>query len=582
MRYVNETPLTGAHVTGRLNFPGHSLTLIVKGTFDLRHGEPSAPAESPIFPMGDELYPDDGEMTGAPRYEYDFAQFKPRADLLLAGHCHPAGGKPVPASRVTFRVGPWSRSLYVFGDRFWKGLPGMRAISTPDPFTSMELRYENSFGGPEDARNPVGKGWGERTDQAGNRVWPLPNIEDPDHLIDSPSSRPEPAGFGPLGKMWKHRASLLGTYTKDWKNTRWPWYPADFDGSHFNAAPPQMQVEGYLRGDEPLFFENLHPEHPRYESRLPGLRARCFLNRRESPDSDRMRFDEVPMLLDTLWADMDNERLVLVWRGNTPVWSEDFEEVSHLFIMSERLDADPAPPGRCRELFLAALTAEEAGFALEPEGTSASQPVESAAPVEAAAASVASAAPEAIVPAAEAQEEQPEIKLDPAEIKARANAILSGAGMDMDALSPETRARIDREMDSLLNDMTETDTTKVVEKRKAELESKLADTLAPVGLDPQNPPPVSVQARQEQIVMLNGLGVGNAEELFQDPDFARMMNLLSAMYTHAGFDPENLAPLMKRAKMQMEHLNRTFSGSPDFNGSGTDQPPPEDGSGDEH
>ena len=218
VRYVNLTSFTSAHISGRLHFPGHSLTFAVKGTFDLHHGKPAEPAGHQPYPTGDEFYPDDSDMTGGARYEYDFAFFKPKTDLLLVGHCHPAGENPVPACRVTFRAGPYSRSLYVFGNRFWKGLPGLRVISDPEPFKTMELRYENSFGGTDDARNPVGKGYGERKNAEGKTEWPLPNIEDPEHLIDSPDSRPEPAGYGPLGRMWKYRASMMGTYTKDWKN----------------------------------------------------------------------------------------------------------------------------------------------------------------------------------------------------------------------------------------------------------------------------------------------------------------------------------------------------------------------------
>ena len=41
---------------------------------------------------------------------------------------------------------------------------------------------------------------------------------------------------------------------------------------HFNAAPREQQVKDYLKGDEWLAMENLHPEHAVYRCRLPGLR----------------------------------------------------------------------------------------------------------------------------------------------------------------------------------------------------------------------------------------------------------------------------------------------------------------------
>jgi len=33
------------------------------------------------------------------------------------------------------------------------------------------------------------------------------------------------------------------------------------------------------------------------------------------------------MQLDTLWIDMDQEQLILVWRGHTPVQTEKLEEI---------------------------------------------------------------------------------------------------------------------------------------------------------------------------------------------------------------------------------------------------------------
>jgi len=346
---INQTPFHYGPIAGRLNFPGHSLTLIVKGTFDLKPDQTATPSEEQLFLAGDEFYLDDDEMQGSPRYEADFAYFKPRADLLLVGKCHAPRGKPIPACQVTFRVGEKSRSLAVFGDRYWKrNALGVQTITEPEPFTEMELRYENSFGGQDYKYNPVGKGHRKEETNAGKNMRLLPNVEAPDSLIDSPRSRPQPAGFGPLGRMWEQRFSRMGTYKGKWLEERWPWFPTDFDWGHFNAAPPEMQLEGYLRGDEALYFQNLHPEQARYQSRLPGLRVRCFVNTATEVETDQARFDEVSMVLDTLWIDMDAQKLVLVWRGWTEVLSEDYEEVRHVFIMSEPLEAAAQPVKQCR------------------------------------------------------------------------------------------------------------------------------------------------------------------------------------------------------------------------------------------
>lgn len=359
MEILNQTPFQFALIPGRLLFPGHSLTLIVKGTFCLSPNQIVTPDEEQLFPTGDEFYEDDEEMISGARYASDFAHFKPRADLLLAGNCYAPKGKKVLAHQVAFQVGPRSKSLKVFGERYWKrGLLGSN-VTDPEPFAGKELRYENSFGGEGYKKNPVGKGYGKLENEVGKKVRLLPNILNVDDTIDSPGSRPEPAGFGPFGRMWQQRQSKLGTYKGNYLKERWPWFATDFDWGYFNAAPPDMQVEGYLKGDEKLYFENLHPEHQHYKSKLPGLRVRCFVNKQINSEHAPVEFDEVAMKLDTLWVDMEAEQLVLVWRGWTAVQSEDFEEVEHVFIVSEAVAEEAKSVEHYKDLFQMRLAEEE-------------------------------------------------------------------------------------------------------------------------------------------------------------------------------------------------------------------------------
>ena len=344
MEIINESPFEMAYIPGRLPFPGHSLTLIVKGTFDLSPGKTATPAEEQLYPTGDEFYKEDEEMLGGPRYASDFAYFKPAADLLLNGKCHAPAGEQHLARKVSFQVGDHAKTLMVTGNRTWKrGLIGCTP-STPEPFTAIDLKYQNSFGGPGYAENPVGKGFGKRKNENGKKVRPLPNIT---HLTDTLSTsrtRLEPAGFGPLAQTWKQRRACLGTYKGKYLKKYWPWFPVDFDWHYFNAAPADMQVEGYLAGDEKLSFTNLHPHHGQYEAGLPELRIRCFVNKRiNDPGPAALQFKEVNMRLDTLWADMNSETLVLVWRGWCEVLSEQFDDIEHLFIVSELLK-DPLKP----------------------------------------------------------------------------------------------------------------------------------------------------------------------------------------------------------------------------------------------
>src|SRR5262249_29887440 len=142
----------------------------------------------------------------------------------------------------------------------------------------------------------------------------------------------------PLSPNWPQRNKKLGTdYGSTWKKTRAPYYAADFDGSFFNAAPPDQQIEGYLRGDEELAFDNLHPAESRFRARLPGV-CPCVLVRHTDGTTRN-----VPMVLDTLLADLEAERLALVWRGLTLVAEDDLDDVRTLFIACETL-VDRRPP----------------------------------------------------------------------------------------------------------------------------------------------------------------------------------------------------------------------------------------------
>jgi uncharacterized protein YjbI with pentapeptide repeats len=363
MEIINETPFQFAPLVGRLGFPEYSLSIIIKGTFDLVADGTAVLSEEQKYPTGDEFYPDEEEeRAGSCRYESDFTYFKPQTDLLLAGHCHPPRGKSRQGCMVTFQVGNRKKRLAVFGNRYWGRLG--QFITDPEPFTSIELKYENSYGGEGFDKNPVGKGIPKSSEDKESKKQPLPNIENPDRLITTPDSQPEPAGFGPLGKMWWSRMTRFGSYSQEWFEKGWPWFPLDFDWAFFNAAPQDMQLKGYLRGDEKLYFENLHLQYSRYFSRLPALRVRCFANvGMEGNDKDN--FKEIKLNLDTLWVDMDVEQLILVWRGVIAISSDEYLEIRHMYVVREEMGDEPHPVEFYFEKFTEQVYGESADPAKE-------------------------------------------------------------------------------------------------------------------------------------------------------------------------------------------------------------------------
>lgn len=305
---------------GRVNFPAHTATLVVKATFKLAPGGTAEPVlEQPAL-EGD--VPSKSKVPEC-RYAADLAHFKPRTDLLLTGTCHTPGGKPAQACPVTFRVGAFSKTLACIGNRVWHKGMVFAKVGETEPFNQLPVTWANAFGGPKFAANPAGKG---------HKDGLLPNIEHPDRLITGYGDKPEPAGFGPIDRAWKLRADKMGTYDKKWLKERFPAFAADFDWTYFNAAPKDQQLDGFLRGDEEIELLNLHPEHELLKSRLPGLRVRALLREGEAGN-----VREVPMNLDTLHVNADEGVVHLLWRGVANVSDEDWLECREILIVSEPL-----------------------------------------------------------------------------------------------------------------------------------------------------------------------------------------------------------------------------------------------------
>jgi uncharacterized protein YjbI with pentapeptide repeats len=351
----NLTPfLLGAKVCSRRP-PAPEMTLIVRGTFLLVRDGPVTAVEGLMEqgPLTAEVFSDDDEdRRGECLYGGDFADFKLRAEVLVKGTCHAPGKKPVTECPVLFRVGGWSKMLRVVGPRVWTDSVLGPAFSEPQPFTEMPISYANAFGGPGFAPNPVGKGYKTRE---------LPTVEAAGAPIRTRSDHPAPAGFGPLSPTWPQRAGKLGKeYGERWRKERAPYQAEDFDWSFFNAAPPDQQMEGYLRGDEEVTLQNLHPAAPVFTTRLPGLRVRAFVKDAEG------RFREVAMSLDTLLAEPDEGTLELTWRGVTPVKADDLADVATVLCASEKLESERLPEAHYR----AALEA----FERDPVGLEARLP----------------------------------------------------------------------------------------------------------------------------------------------------------------------------------------------------------------
>jgi hypothetical protein len=158
-----------------------------------------------------------------------------------------------------------------------------------------------------------------------------------------------------MNVAWGIRAEKIGKkWDGDYAKKRAPFFAEDFDYGYFHAAPPDQQLDGYLRGDEVLRLEHLTASARVLEAALPGLRVRVFVRTTAGETK------AVQMLLDTVFCDADAELVYLTWRGLTPVAEDDLSDLAFALVASEDLSEPPRPA--------AAYVQELDAFAKDPIG----------------------------------------------------------------------------------------------------------------------------------------------------------------------------------------------------------------------
>ncbi len=335
------------------------LSVILKGTFAIATGgaAPWAADQLPVL-WADEPY--DADPLSTVRLESDMVPFKPRGDVVLVGSAHTPGGQPRTHVDVGLRVGPVRKIVRVIGDRVCKGptvmLPAVTA-SPPIPFTVMPLRYERAFGGIDAAaaayypQNPVGTGFIAGGASAADGV-PMPNLVGPEDDVTDWQFRPRlPAGLGFYGRGWVPRLGYAGTYDDAYRQRRAPAPPEDFSYAVFNGAHPDLQVPGYLRGDEQVTLVNVSPiSH--LDFRLPGVRPKVTLVRNLPAASPASGSGEAgppwrtetqvcdDTRLDTLVLMPDDGVFYEVFRTVVVLRSPDIVEVARILVELEHADGD--------------------------------------------------------------------------------------------------------------------------------------------------------------------------------------------------------------------------------------------------
>lgn len=278
------------------------LTVVCKTTYWLRPGEAVIAPEQEALNEADDHWDDDPNRSV--RAPSDLMPTKLRPEVTLVGYAYAPNKQLVRSLVARLIVGDMDKSIEVFCDRTF--LPD-GSLQEGQRFTRMRLTWERAGGGPQ-TNNPVGMRM-EARDSYGRRA--VPNLQPLGMHISNVEEFIPPAGFGPIAASWPSRADLIA---------RAPQAVAEgLDGpsaAYYNAAPSD-QMLSVLRENERIVLENLHPEHPRLVTNLPGFRPAIFVDRGRGPAQ------RVAARADSLWIDTDRGIATLTWRVQIPLAHRD-------------------------------------------------------------------------------------------------------------------------------------------------------------------------------------------------------------------------------------------------------------------
>lgn len=271
---------------------------IVRVTYDIV-GDQLEIAEEQLWEVSFEPFRDSeyGQL------ESDFVFVRENVDLFVLGNAYAPNGQPTEQMSVMVKVNDETiKEIMVFGDRKWnKGLLGLEK-SRPEPFTVMPLTLEHAYGGKEKwdgldvpyMNNPDGKGYYLFKENAIN--GPLPNLEDPNHLIDSWKDHPDPIAttFCPLNGLRAERGMEVNPETNEvikWKREL------------FNHAFPGMMVYELHPGDR-VRVEKVLPGGKPMEVEVPELPITADLRLGDKQVERKLFIDQLGLIPDKAQAFM--------------------------------------------------------------------------------------------------------------------------------------------------------------------------------------------------------------------------------------------------------------------------------------
>ena len=282
MQLVNRTFLPANIGIGALPRSERRMGILAaKGTFRILPNGQCEPDFDNPYPM----FKEDEETPLGFLPRDDFPK-EDNLDVIVLGNAYPEGGRPASRMTVSIQVGSIKRSLAIFGDRYWH----KDKITEPLPFEIMPITYSNAHGGKveveiddgsfvsvADPRNQEGKGFPVDRMLPGinaqfkppkgfprfDNMRPLPNIEDPDQLITSPTDSPDPAYWAtvPLSTA-THAFRTMGLSSEDLDNPDILNQKSDLGPTPtvFHRAHPSLDLDIELSGVREVVLTGLSPD----------------------------------------------------------------------------------------------------------------------------------------------------------------------------------------------------------------------------------------------------------------------------------------------------------------------------------
>lgn len=272
----------------------------------------------------------------------DLVPMKRGLDVVVRGHVFAPEGKPVFKVTAMIRMGSFSRSLDVHGDRGWLSDGRVAAL----PFVRMPIEWQRSAGGPG-TDNPLGVA--PLAPRASDGLLVLPSFVPAGHVPLTPSDPIPVEGFGPLPASFPERRALCrGPIAEPWRDRL---ASGELDPSFFNCAPRAQRASGLTPGSV-LELAHLHPTEALVRLTLPTLLPTARV-RVGSEAKERV----VPLRADTLVIDTDASTIELVYRGQMALARADEALHVSLFDMGSAASRLRAPAS-ARQEDLRAVTLE--------------------------------------------------------------------------------------------------------------------------------------------------------------------------------------------------------------------------------